>query len=193
MSDSDGPARPRTLIIDDEPEVADAYALRLREDCAVQTTYDGQSAIEHVQDEEIDIILLDRHMPGMSGDEVLATLNDQAFAGKVIMVTAIDPGFDVLDMAFDDYLCKPIDRDDLRTAVAQQVTVLGYETLGTYFGKAATKQVLEAELPTATQANRDRYTAISAELDDLRNRLYRLLEDPAPIIDSFTDIQREGR
>ena len=193
MDDSAGEPLPKALLVDDEKEVADAYALRLRGLCEVETVYDGQSALSAVEDHEIDVVLLDRHMPGMSGDEVLDRLSENGFAGRVIMVTAIDPGFDVLDMPFDDYLCKPVDREDIREAVAQQCTILGYETLGDYFSAASKRSVIETELPEEKRTDHEEYQRTSERAEALRERALRLLDDADELFETFEGIEREGR
>jgi CheY-like chemotaxis protein len=193
MSDADRAALPRTLIVDDQKEVADAYALRLDGFCDVETVYGGQEALSAVESRPVDVVLLDRHMPGMSGDEVLERFADRGFDGRVIMVTAVDPGFDVLDMPFDDYLCKPVEREDLRTAIDQQCTVLGYELLGAYFGAESKRAVLEAELPEAERADDPRYSDVEETTRRLGRRIRRLLEDPQELIAAFDGVDREGR
>lgn len=196
-SDADGSestaALPKALVVDDEKEVADAYALRLKGLCDTTTAYDGRAALQAIEAEEIDIVLLDRHMPGMSGDDVLEELEDRSFRGRVIMVTAIDPGFDVLDMPFDDYLCKPIEREDIRTAVQQQCTILGYELLGRYFSLASKRAVIEAELPTADRENHEEYATTETKCKTLHNRARRVLDASEEHIQRFDDIAREGR
>jgi CheY-like chemotaxis protein len=184
---------PRALLVDDEREVADAYALRLRGLCEIETVYDGESALEVVEESTTDVVLLDRHMPGMSGDEVLDQLNGRGFDGRVIMVTAIDPGFDVLDMPFDDYLCKPLEREDLRGAVSQQCTILGYELLGEYFSLESKRSVLEAELPANERENHEEYQEFQGRTEELADRARRLLEEPAELFEQFSDVEREGR
>jgi DNA-binding response OmpR family regulator len=185
--------RPVALIVDDEKEVADAYALRLRGLCEVETAYDGETALATVEEEEIDLVLLDRHMPGMSGDDVLAELDEFGFEGKIIMVTAIDPGFDVLDMPFDDYLCKPIDREDVRAAVEQQCEILGYELLGEYFGIESKRRVIAAEISHEDRDDHDEYQAIETKCEELEQRVRRLLDDVTESLDNFEAIGREGR
>ncbi|SDJ24905.1 HalX domain-containing protein [Halovenus aranensis] len=185
--------RPIALIVDDEKEVADAYALRLRGLCEVETAYDGETALSVIEDDPVDIVLLDRHMPGMSGDDVLDELDDRGFDGKIIMVTAIDPGFDVLDMPFDDYLCKPIDREDVRAAVRQQCEILGYELLGEYFGVESKRRVIAAEIPREDREDHDRYQEIAASCANLEQRVRRLLDDVTESLDEFAAIGREGR
>lgn len=184
---------PIALIVDDEKEVADAYALRLRGLCEVQTAYDGETALSVIEEGVVDVVLLDRHMPGMSGDDVLAELEEMGFDGKIIMVTAIDPGFDVLDMPFDDYLCKPIDREDVRAAVEQQCEILGYELLGEYFGAESKRRVIAAEIPSEQRTDNEEYRAIEDKCEELEARIRRLLDDVSESLDSFAAIGREGR
>ena len=193
MADSSEADLPRALLVDDEREVADAYALRLRGLCEIETVYDGESALDVVDEETIDVVLLDRHMPGMSGDEVLEALSDRGFEGRVIMVTAIDPGFDVLDMPFDDYLCKPLEREDLRSAVTQQCQVLGYELLGEYFSLESKRSVLEAELPASEREDHEEYQHLQERSERLAARIGRLLEDTESLFEAFSEIEREGR
>lgn len=186
-------ARPRALIVDDEKEVADAYALRLRDLCDITTVYSGQDALEAIDDSEVDIVLLDRHMPGMSGDDVLVELDDRSYYGRIIMVTAIDPGFDVLDMPFDDYLCKPIDREDIRASVTQQVEILGYETLGSYFQVASKQQVIAAEIPREERETHESFRDVRDRAKQLEARASRLLDDSSDLLEAFEDVSREGR
>ncbi|MFW6435395.1 MAG: response regulator [Halovenus sp.] len=191
--DDSAEALPNALLVDDEKEVADAYALRLRGLCDVKTVYSGDSALQMVDEWDVDIMLLDRHMPGISGDEVLDRLDDRSFSGRVIMVTAIDPGFDVLDMPFDDYLCKPVDREDIREAVSQQCRILGYETLGEYFSAESKRSVIEAELPEPERADHEGYQRATKQAEILKQRTKRLLDDPESLFEAFDDIEREGR
>ena len=179
------------LIVDDEKEVADAYALRLRSACDTQTAYGGQAALDAVSDAPIDIVLLDRHMPSMSGDEVLDRLTERGFDGRVIMVTAVDPGFEVVEMPFDDYLCKPVDRADLQAAIDHQRRVLAYETLGEYFSVESKRAVLEAEIPADERADRPKYADLADRTDALYERATRLLGEDAAVFDQFDAIARE--
>ena len=63
----DPSAEIRALVVDDEKEVADAYALRLKSVCETETAYTGKQALETVAESTVDLVLLDRHMPGLSG------------------------------------------------------------------------------------------------------------------------------
>ena len=78
----------------------------------MRTAYDGQSALEQA-DEAVDVVLLDRHMPDLTGDEVLGRIRDRGLDCWVIMVTSVDPGLDIVELDLDDYLTKPVTRTQL--------------------------------------------------------------------------------
>mgnify|MGYP002761205364 FL=1 len=189
MSGNDSAANVHTLVVDDEREVADAYALRLRGYCDVETVYSGETALSTVADTSVDIVLLDRHMPGMSGDDVLSELVERGYYGRVVMVTAVDPGIEVLEMPFDDYLCKPVDREDIRAVIDQQRRILAYETLGEYFSAEAKRAVLEAELDATEHRDHERFVAVAERADRLETRVRRLLPDDG-VLDRFDGIDR---
>jgi DNA-binding response OmpR family regulator len=192
-SDTDEGTLPNALVVDDEKEVADAYVLRLRGTCNVEAVYDGEQALETLDSRDVDVVLLDRHMPGLSGDEVLSRLADRDYYGKVIMVTAIDPGFDVLDMPFDDYLCKPLERADVTTAVEQQCEILGYEMLGEYFSVESRRNVIEAQLPEGDLEDNTEYADAERRAERLEERVGRLFPNPVELFERFEGVQREGR
>jgi DNA-binding response OmpR family regulator len=133
------------LIVDDEEDVADLYATWLGRNHDVRVAYSGSEALEKA-DESVDIVFLDRQMPERSGDEVLDRLRERGLDCRVVMVTAVDPDFDIVDMPFDDYLTKPVMREDLEDAVETMREREGYdETLREYFALTAKKATLEAE------------------------------------------------
>lgn len=183
--------KPRVLMVDDEKKVADAYALRLNDVAKVSVAYGGQEALDSVDNEpRPDVVLLDRHMPGLSGDEVLDRLRERNLRTRIIMVTAIDPDLGILEMPFDDYLSKPVDRRDLHAAVDQQCQVLAYELLGEYFQFAATRSVVTAELDNGDTY--DRLNELENELDKLESRVRGLLPEATDLLNAFGEIDRKG-
>lgn len=189
---SDGP-QPRVLLVDDEKEVADAYALRLEGVADVTVTYGGEEALSKVTPSDPpDVVLLDRHMPGLSGDDVLERLRDLECRLRVVMVTAIDPDLEVLEMPFDEYLCKPVDREDVRAVVDQQCRVLAYELLGEYFGLASKQAVIETELSSERRQEHDEFVELEAETERLRTRIRRLLPEADELFSEFDGIDRRS-
>jgi DNA-binding response OmpR family regulator len=104
------------LIVDDDREVVRTYRRYLDETYTIREAYDGEAALDEL-DDDVDVVLLDRLMPGLSGGEVLDRIREEGYDVRVAMVTAVDPDFDIVDMGFDDYVTKPATRDELRRTV----------------------------------------------------------------------------
>jgi DNA-binding response OmpR family regulator len=164
---------PVVLIVEDEPDLADLYAAWLQDACTVRTAYDGSEALDQL-DGGIDIVLLDRRMPGLSGDEVLETIRDRELDARVAMVTAVEPDFDIIQMGFDDYLVKPVSKEDLLETVDQLLLRSTYdEQIQEFFALASKKALLdsqktEAELRASEEYARleDRLAVLRAQIDD---------------------------
>ena len=164
-----GPAT--VLVVDDEADVADAYAAQLELDFDVATAYSGREALEEI-DESVDVVLLDRRMPGISGDEVLETIRERDLDCRVAMVTAVDPDFDIIEMEFDDYVIKPVSRDDLYETIDRLLTASDYEsTLQEYYSLMAKQAALRANKPEAELADTTEYEELQTRLDEVRSDL----------------------
>ncbi|MDX6216704.1 MAG: hypothetical protein QOG99_2288 [Frankiales bacterium] len=101
----------RVLVIEDDPELADAIAVGLRRaQLAVDVAYDGLAGLDRALEDVYDVIVLDRDLPGMHGDQVCADILAAGCRGRVLMLTAattIDDRVDGLARGADDYLPKP--------------------------------------------------------------------------------------
>jgi DNA-binding response OmpR family regulator len=184
---------PVVLIVDDEGVVADVYAELLDEEYECQVAYSGEAAIE-AYGPNVDVVLLDRRIPDIPGDEVLTALRGKDGDSRIAMVTAVQPDFDVLDMGFDDYLVKPVSPDDLAGTVAKLLELSAYSTeVRRYYALAATRACLEAEKSMHELEANDDYRELRAELSTLEADLDRALEEfrEADYEDVFRDIQPE--
>ncbi len=168
------------LVVDDEIDIADLYATWLGRSHDVRTAYGGEQAIETV-DETVDIVFLDRQMPDYSGDEVLERIRDRGLDCRVVMVTAVDPDFDIVSMGFDDYLTKPVMREDLEEAVGTMRERETYdETVQEYFALTSKKATLEAEkTPSELQDNE--------EYREMVDRVEKLEEEADTAVSGFDD------
>jgi len=103
----------RVLVVEDDQETAEAVAVGLRrEHMAVDVALDGLSGLQRAQLNDYDVIVLDRDLPGMHGDQVCANLIADGSRARVLMLTAaatIDDLVDGLGLGADDYLPKPFD------------------------------------------------------------------------------------
>ena len=155
------------LVVDDEQDIADLYTTWLEMEHEVRTAYGGEEALEKV-DKDVDIVFLDRQMPDHSGDEVLERIRERELDCRVVMVTAVDPDFDIVSMEFDDYLTKPVMREDLDDAVTTMQERDEYdETLQEYFSLTAKKATLEAEKPPSELQNSEEYQEMAERVDEL--------------------------
>jgi two-component system, OmpR family, response regulator MprA len=157
----------RILVVDDEPRMLSMMRRVLEVDgYKVVLAGDGQSALDTLRSEPIDLLILDVMMPGLDGFEVCRIARRESLV-PILMLTARDEGVDKvtgLDYGADDYVVKPLDADELmarvrallRRAQPRQVEVIRYQ---------------DVELvPSEREARRD------GEPLDLTAREYELLE-----------------
>jgi DNA-binding response OmpR family regulator len=101
----------RVLVVEDHAELADSIARVLRrEGMAVDVVHDGLDALERAATTDYDVILLDRDLPGASGDEVCRRLVAERATARVLMLTAsatLAQRVEGLNLGADDYLPKP--------------------------------------------------------------------------------------
>ncbi|MFE7871248.1 response regulator transcription factor [Micromonospora humida] len=101
----------RVLMADDERVLADMVAEGLRRlSMAVDVVYDGDSALERLAVNRYDVAVLDRDMPGQSGDEVCRWIAGSTTGTRVLLLTAaagIRQRVEGLGLGADDYLTKP--------------------------------------------------------------------------------------
>ena len=168
---------PSVLIVEDEPDLANLYAAWLDDTCDVETAYDGETALDAI-DETVDIVLLDRRMPGLSGDTILTTIRDRDLDCRVAMVTAVEPDFDIIEMGFDDYLVKPVSKDELRRIVDQLTLRSSYDAqLQEFFALASKKALLDAQKTDAELKSSQEYARLQDRLAVLRVKVNDTMEE----------------
>lgn len=101
----------RVLVVEDERLLADTIADGLRKHAmAVDVAYDGDAALERLAVNDYDVVVLDRDLPRVSGDEVCATLVESETDTRILMLTAataVTQRVIGLGLGADDYLTKP--------------------------------------------------------------------------------------
>jgi DNA-binding response OmpR family regulator len=97
--------------VEDEPVLADAIARGLRREAmAVDVSHDGATALERMAVNRYDVVVLDRDLPGVHGDDVCRRLVAEALGPRILMLTAsagLDDRVEGLTLGADDYLGKP--------------------------------------------------------------------------------------
>ena len=101
----------RVLVVEDQPDLANSVARVLRrEGMAVDVAYDGGAALERATVVEYDVVVLDRDLPVVHGDQVCRALIDRGATTRILMLTAsgtIAERVEGLGLGADDYLPKP--------------------------------------------------------------------------------------
>src|SRR5882672_5212867 len=101
----------RVLVVEDQKELAATVAVGLRrEGMAIDIAHDGQRALRRAELDDYDVIVLDRDLPKLHGDDVCRELVNRGSRARVLMLTAadtIESRVDGLSLGADDYLPKP--------------------------------------------------------------------------------------
>lgn len=189
---SSAQSAPLVLIVDDEKEVAETYALRLEPEYETRIALGGEQALSAI-DDDVAAVLLDRRMPDVHGDDVLAQLRERGYDCPIIMATAVDPDLNILEMDFDDYLCKPIFTDTLRETLANHLDTDAEESdLDTFLSLISKIDVLETELTHAELADNEEYSQAKARADDLAPQLRDQVDGFDELVDTYRAIDRES-
>jgi DNA-binding response OmpR family regulator len=101
----------RVLVVEDERVLADAIATGLRREAmAVDVAYDGAAALERTSVNDYDVVVLDRDLPKIHGDDVCRQLVAERSTARILMLTAageLEDKVAGLSIGADDYLAKP--------------------------------------------------------------------------------------
>ncbi len=101
----------RVLVVEDHPRLAETVATVLRrEGMAVDVAFDGREALGRVALADYDVVVLDRDLPGVHGDEVCRAMVADGRPSRVLMLTAagtLEDRVAGLGIGADDYLAKP--------------------------------------------------------------------------------------
>lgn len=186
-------SNPRVLIADDEPALLDLYEAWLADlDVTVVRVGCGAEAIDRC-DERVDVAMLDRHMPRVSGDEVLDELRDRPAAPRIAFVSAATPDVRIVDLDIDAYLTKPVERDaylDFVQSLLRREAVP--EAVDRYLSHLSKRAALLETESRAVLRNDPSYIALEAELSELATRIDNdHLDDPI-LRRASTDGGRDG-
>jgi len=171
------PEGTKILIAEDEQELAEMYAAYLEDEFAVTVVYSGEDAVETL-DTSFDIVLLDRRMPVVTGNEVLAYIEEQGFDCRVAMVTAVNPDFDIIDLRIDDYLVKPVSHEDIQKTVDRMLKLEAYDDrMRKLTSKKLKRNVLELEKTKAELSESEAFEKLNGEIDELEDEVEEIADE----------------
>jgi len=116
--------KPTLLIVDDELGARQSLEVILEDDFHVLTSESGQEALEIIQKEPVDLILLDIHMPEMDGLEVLRKIKERDEEIDIIIVSALNlarKAVEAIKLGAYDYITKPYEPEDILSTVARVI------------------------------------------------------------------------
>jgi DNA-binding NtrC family response regulator len=113
-------AKAKILVVDDEEIVRHSYVRTLAsESCSVKAVWDGKDALQVMEQQPFDVVLLDQRMPGMDGMTVLRTIKEKWPDSEVIVITgfpAVEAAKEAVSLGAYDYLAKPVGPDEVINA-----------------------------------------------------------------------------
>lgn len=168
------------LIVEDEESLASLHNHHLQDQYETKIAYNAGEALVKLSP-DIDLVFLDRRMPGMSGDTLLEHIDDWEASCQVIMVTAVDPDIELIDMPIAGYLTKPVSKEEMLDAANQALLLRKYEDLVVEYYEAKRKHALLVTEFSSSEA------VESDEFSELEDRVETLEYELQNIVDSFPD------
>lgn len=162
------------LVVDDDAGCRELHELWLTDAYDVRTASDGTEALERV--ESVDVVLLDREMPALDGADVARAIEERTADPFVVMISGVEPGFEIVDLPIDEYLMKPITEDAVRGVVDRMTSrAVCQRLLREFLSLRARKATLERRKRPTELAESDEYRRLDAELEAKRVAVEELL------------------
>lgn len=113
----------KVLLVDDEADFIDSLSQRLEvRGLKVSATTRGQNAVDLLDDEKFDIIVLDLAMPGMDGLETLRRIKEKDPDAEIVMLSghgSVQSTKEAMKLGAEDFLEKPVDMPELLEKIAE--------------------------------------------------------------------------
>lgn len=178
------------LVVDDDEDLLRLYDRYLSKKFTVRTAATGEGALEQV-DDDVAVMVLDRRLPDIPGDAVLERLEEFAVGVRVVMVTAVEPDFDIIRMPFDDYLVKPVSERRLVETVHHLFTRVQYsELLDSYYRTANKIGALESSKTPDELAKSREFNELLKRANTLRDNVTDTLLEMDDYAGAFHEVER---
>lgn len=162
---------PRILIVEDDEGVAELYSHWLNDGFTIDIAHNCTDAYWRFLT-PIDVLVLDRNLPGGSGDELLTDVRELGLDCRVVMVTAEKPTIDIVEMEFDEYLRKPITEEELRSTVTRLIEQKNFRDKLVEFNRLSSKKsLLQTYCSSVELAGNKEYAILEDRLRELRAEL----------------------
>ncbi|WP_209309434.1 response regulator [Haloarcula amylovorans] len=179
------------LVVDDEADCRTLYRIWLQKSFDVVTAKDGIEALDQF-DETIDIVLLDREMSRKDGIEVATELAARDADAFVAMISGVEPGTDLLEIPVDEYLQKPVGREDVLGLVDRAMALSQYRRRFRQFCSLATRIATVEQHVHQTELDGDAtYRDAVARLERERRRV-ETASLPGDVVDELPSVPRDA-
>lgn len=165
------------LVAEDDEAFAETVRIWLEPAWTVRLAHDGEAAVDAYAS-DVDVMLVDRGMPMLSGSEVIQRVHEQGGDPGIAVMTAVSPDERILGLDFDLYLQKPVTHEELVEAVASLSERTRYPdpVRQLYSLRSKLRAFRETHSPNQLESN-DHYQQLEAEFDDLTERVRREFPD----------------
>ncbi|MDX1746857.1 MAG: response regulator [Halobacteriales archaeon] len=164
-------------MVDDQEAYVEAYATWLRGEYEVRTATNGFEALD-LLDHSVDVVLLDRRMPRLSGDDVLREIRERGYDCRVAMITAVEPDLDIVEMEFDEYLVKPVGKDELYVTIEELLRRVSLDAnLKQCYSLVARKVTLENSRDPRELEASDEYLTLLERIEATESETDEVLTD----------------
>lgn len=170
--------RTRVLVVENEQKRADRYERWLADEYDVRTVCSGEGAQKSMADREADVVVLDRQMSSLSGDEVAHWLDANGCSAQVIMITAASPSAELAMVPGDEYLIRPVQKERLRHTVETAALVRTYDKhITQLLSLTARRQALEEELPADQLETSEEFSRLVTRIGYMQGSIDSTMEE----------------
>lgn len=179
------------LVVDDEQKIVRAHERWLQDEYEVLTANSGEAALETI-DETVDVALLDRMMPDMDGDEVVEEVRTRAAVQDcfLVMVSAAEPDFDIVELGFDDYVVKPAGEETLKSTIEDALQQQGAsydEKVRELYSLSQKRAVLKEHKTQHELQNSEEKATLDERIAELRDQINEELSE----VDDYSEAYDE--
>lgn len=166
---------PTVVLVSGETDIANQFASWLGKNYTVHVAPDSAAA-DSFLDKTVDVVVVDRTRPAGAVANMLSTVRKKDLDCQVAIITGEEPDIDVREMDFDDYLCKPVSKEELLDTVkrllAQATYRKGIEELYTLTRE---KSLVELDSSTDSTAT-EQYERLQARFEELDEELTEIMK-----------------
>ena len=176
----------RILVIDDEPDLRTLYELTLlREGYRVETAGTVQDAKDQLAQQRFDAVITDMRLPDGLGTDILSQLRAEHRTERCIVITAYgsaENAVESLKAGAFDYLTKPVDLKQFRSAVANALQGVSSNAPAAAGSKPIVTKTGSAALQPSGLAALDRLAGTSATMQSVKERIVKVARSMAPVL-----------